>query len=140
MPCYAETTNEDAPPIFHLAVAIAMPELSPWAKQKGAPKMYGLIAKIISAPGRRAELIGILGEGTRNMPGCISYVISEDVSEENSVWVTEIWDSKASHDASLSLASVKDVVAKAKPMIPGFTRIAETNPIAGVTLSSNSKH
>jgi quinol monooxygenase YgiN len=84
-------------------------------------------------------LVAILGEGTRNMPGCVSYVISEDVNEENSVWVTEIWDSKASHDASLSLPSVKDVIAKAKPMIAGFTKIAETNPVAGATISTDGK-
>ena len=72
------------------------------------------------------------------MPGCISYVISEDVNEENSVWVTELSDSKASHDSSLSLPSVKDVIAKTKPMIAGFTKIAETIPIVGV--SSVSEH
>lgn len=102
--------------------------------------MYGLIARIESVPSRRTELIGILGEGTRRMPGCISYVISEDVGEENSVWVTEIWDSKASHDSSLSLPSIKDVIEKTRPMIAGFTRIAETNPIAGVTLSADGRH
>jgi quinol monooxygenase YgiN len=122
------------------AVAIAAAGISLAAKEKGGREMYGLIAKIISTPGHRAELIGNLSEGTRNMPGCISYVISEDVSEENSVWVTEIWDSKASHDASLSLPSVKDVIAKTKPIIAGFTKIAETNPIAGVSLLTGSKH
>jgi quinol monooxygenase YgiN len=101
-------------------------------KQKGALDLYGLIAKISSTPGHRTALIAILGEATREMSGCLSYVIREDVNEENSVWVTEIWDSKASHDASLSLASVRDVIAKTKPMIAGFTKIAETKPIAGV--------
>jgi quinol monooxygenase YgiN len=121
------------------AVALAAPGISLAAKQKGARAMYGLIAKITSTAGQRAELVAILGEGTRNMPGCVSYVISEDVNEENSVWVTEIWDSKASHDASLSLPSVKDVIAKAKPVIAGFTKIAETNPVAGATISTDGK-
>ena len=63
--------------------------------------MYGLIGKMIAAPGKRDELISILLAGTTDMPGCLSYVVSQDKTDENALWVTEVWESQASHEASL---------------------------------------
>jgi quinol monooxygenase YgiN len=74
--------------------------------------MYGLIAKMIAAPGKRDELISILLEGVATMPGCLSYIVAKDTGDANAIWITEAWDSKASHEASLSLPSVKEAVAK----------------------------
>lgn len=94
--------------------------------------MYGMIAKITANAGRRAELAEILSAGTRGMPGCLSYVVSEDSENENILWVTEVWDSEASHHGSLSLPSVQKNITDAKPMIAGFEKIAVTKPVAGV--------
>jgi quinol monooxygenase YgiN len=69
--------------------------------------MYGLIGKMIAAPGKRDELISILLEGVATMPGCLSYTVAKDTGDTNAIWITEVWDSKASHEASLSLPSVK---------------------------------
>jgi len=99
--------------------------------------MYGLIAKLTAVTGRRNELIKILEEGTRNMPGCRSYIVATDAAEENVVWVTEIWDSETSHQASLSLPAVKDTVAQAKPLVAGFEKVAVTNPVGGVGFPSS---
>jgi quinol monooxygenase YgiN len=107
--------------------------------QQGASIMYGLIAKLTAVPGKRDDLIRILGGGTRNMPGCLSYILAKDSTDENILWVTEIWDSAASHDASLSLAAVKDSIAQAKPLIAGFEKIAVTNPVGGVGFPAVSK-
>lgn len=101
--------------------------------------MYGLIAKLTAVPGKRDELIAILRKGTQAMPGCLSYILAKDAADENILWVTEIWDSAASHDASLSLATVKDSIVQAKPLIAGFERIAVTNPVGGVGFPSVSK-
>ena len=30
------------------------------------------------------------------MPGCFSCVVAKDASDENTIWVTEVWDSMAS--------------------------------------------
>ena len=99
--------------------------------------MYGLIAKLTVVSGLRDELIKILEEGTRNMPGCRSYIVAKDAAEVNVVWVTEIWDSEASHQASLSLPAVKHAVAQAKPLVAGFERVAVTNPVGGVGFPSS---
>ena len=98
--------------------------------------MWGLIVKMRAAPGKREELITILKEGTRDMPGCLSYVVAKDSADENTIWVTEVWDSMASHDASLSLPSVKSVIPQVKPMISGFDKIAVTSPVGGIGLPS----
>jgi quinol monooxygenase YgiN len=95
--------------------------------------MYGLIAKLVSAPNRREDVIAILREGTTQMGGCFSYVIAKDLTDENTIWVTEVWDSAAAHDASLSLPAVKDAIVRAKPLIDAFSRIAVTDPVAGIT-------
>lgn len=98
--------------------------------------MHGLINKIIAAPTRRDELIAILKQSSSGMPGCLSYVIGEDASDENGIWVTEIWDSEDSHRASLILPDVKDAISKARPLIAGFDKIAVTRPVSGVRQDS----
>jgi quinol monooxygenase YgiN len=79
--------------------------------------MYGLIGKMVATAGQRDELISILLEGTGQMPGCLSYVIAKDPGEADAIWVTEVWDSEASHRASLALPSVKQAISRGKPLI-----------------------
>jgi quinol monooxygenase YgiN len=96
--------------------------------------MYGLIAKLTVAPGRREEMIGILKESAADMPGCFSYVVAKDSADENAIWVTEVWDSSASHEASLSLPPVKNAIPRAKAIVSNFEKIAVTSPVWGVGL------
>ena len=93
--------------------------------------MYGLIGKITAAPGQRDALASILMEGTRAMPGCLSYVIALDPAEADAVWVTEVWDSAQSHHASLTLPAVQAAIRRAKPLIAGFSHRVETVPLGG---------
>ena len=103
------------------------------AGSQEAHAMDGLIAKLTAVPGKREELIGILKESD-GMPGCFSYVVARDIADENTIWVTEVWDSVASHDASLSLPSVKNAMLRGRPLIAGFQKIAVTNPAWGIGL------
>jgi len=93
--------------------------------------MYGLISKMRSVPGQCDALIAILLEGASDMPGCLSYVVAKDTADENAIWITEVWDSRASHEASLSSPSVQEAIAKGKPLIAGFGERIETEPIGG---------
>ncbi len=97
--------------------------------------MYGLIGKLTAAPGKRDELIDILLEGEHNMPGCLIYIVAKDASDADAIWITEVWDSKASHDISLSLPSVKDAITKGRPLIAGFSNQVVTTPVGGVGLT-----
>jgi len=93
--------------------------------------MYGLIGKMKATPGQRDELIAILLEGVAGMPGCLSYVVAKDSTDEDAIWVTEVWDSKESHEASLSLPSVQEAIAQGRPLIAGFGERFETVPVGG---------
>ena len=98
--------------------------------QDGAD-MYGLIGKMTALAGRRDELVAILLAGVGEMPGCLSYIVATDPADANAIWITEAWDSKASHDASLSLPQVRAAIAKGKPLIAGFSDGAVTTPVGG---------
>ena len=99
--------------------------------------MYGLIGKMTAAPGKRDALIAILLEGTAAMPGCLSYIIAKDGTDADAVWITEAWDTKESHDASLSLPSVKDAITRGRPLIAGFGERIVTTPVVGHGLSKD---
>ncbi len=58
--------------------------------------MYGLIGKIKVTPGQRDTLISILIEGIAGMPGCLSYVVAQDHTDQDAIWVTEVWISQTS--------------------------------------------
>ena len=96
--------------------------------------MYGLIGKMTTTPGQRDALIAILLGGTGSMPGCLSYVVAKDPADENAIWITEVWDSEASHSASLTLPAVKEAIAKGRPMIAGFSDRVVTAPVGGYGL------
>jgi quinol monooxygenase YgiN len=91
--------------------------------------MYGLIAKLRTIPGKREEMIGILKGSTVDMPGCLSYVVAKDSADEDTIWVTEVWDGKPSHDASLSLPAVRNAIPQAKKLVTDFEKVAVTNPV-----------
>ena len=93
--------------------------------------MYGLIGKMTAVAGKRDELIAILLEGTASMPGCLSYIVAKDPGEADAVWITEVWDSQASHEASLSLPAVQAAIAKGRPLIAGFSNRVVTSPVGG---------
>jgi quinol monooxygenase YgiN len=80
-------------------------------------------------PGRRDEGIALLTESTLGMPGCSSYGIAKDISKPDVLWVTEVWDSEASHDASFTLRAVQDVIPRVKPLVAQLEKIALTEPV-----------
>jgi quinol monooxygenase YgiN len=110
------------------------------AGSQGENKMYGLIARLTAVPGKREELVRILRESAADMPGCLSYVVAKDLAEGNTLWVTEVWDSLASHDASLSLPAVRSAIPQAKVIVSSFDKIAVTRPAWGVGLETAHAH
>lgn len=93
--------------------------------------MYGLIGKMTAETGQRDALAAILLDATGAMPGCLSYVIAADPADPDALWITEVWDNAASHKASLGLAAVQAAIARAKPLIAGFSDRVETIPLGG---------
>ncbi|ACO47931.1 putative quinol monooxygenase [Deinococcus deserti] len=102
--------------------------------------MYGLIGKIQVLPGQRDALASILLEGTTGMPGCLSYVVAQDPDDDKALWVTEVWDSEASHQASLALPSVRQAIQQGRPLITGFGERFVTRPLGGHGLVYQESH
>src|SRR6516164_6338932 len=98
---------------------------------KGGKRMHGLIGKITAVEGKRDELIAILLQGTKEMPGCLSYIVARDPADATGIWVTEVWEEQASHRASLALPAVRQAIAKGKPLIVRFDQSVTTEPVGG---------
>jgi quinol monooxygenase YgiN len=93
--------------------------------------MYGLIGRMRAVSGQRDALISILLNGVSGMPGCLSYVVAQDPADADAIWITEVWESKDSHKASLGLPSVQDAISRGRPLIAGFDQHGETIPVGG---------
>ena len=111
------------------AIVLAVPACAIHTGAKTA--MYGLIGKMKAVPGQRDALISILLEGVSDMPGCLSYIVAQDPTDADTVWVTEVWDSQTSHKESLSLPFVKETIARGIPLIAAFDQQIETVPVGG---------
>ncbi len=122
-----------------LGSAVAVLGSIAWAAPEEKKPMYGLIVKMVAAAGKREELISLLLQGTDAMPGCLSYVIARDAMDDDGIWVTEVWNDKASHDASISLPVVQKTIAAARPMIAAFNNPVVTTPVGGHGLPA-AKH
>lgn len=105
------------------------------AQTAAAGPMHGLIGRMRAQPGQRDALLAILLEGTGEMPGCLSYVVARDPADADAIWITEVWDSRASHDASLQLPAVQDAIRRGRPLIAGFDNGHETIPVGGMGLA-----
>lgn len=114
-----------------LAGGLAVAAFGVAAQAQETTQMYGLIGQMLAAPGKRDELTAILGEGTGTMPGCLSYVIAQDPTNPDALWITEVWTDKEAHAASLKLPAVQAAIAKGRPLIAGFPQRFETTPVAG---------
>jgi quinol monooxygenase YgiN len=83
---------------------------------------YGLHGKLKAVSAKGDDLATILAEASelmRTAKGCHLYLVSKDSMDENSVWVTEVWDSKEDHDNSLHIKGVQELISRAAPLLHG---------------------
>lgn len=81
---------------------------------------YLLHGKLTAKTGYADELASILLEASKLVSaanGCKLYVVSKNESDPNSVYVTEIWNSKEDHDNSLKVKEVRELIMRAMPII-----------------------
>ena len=95
--------------------------------------MYGLQGKMLAKPGQRDALLAVLLGASRGaaMPGCRLYIVSEVPAEPDAIAITEVWDDKAAHDASLQLETVRALIARARPLIASIGDSMELSPVGG---------
>jgi quinol monooxygenase YgiN len=72
-------------------------------------------------PGRRDEVVALLVRPNPDLAaaGCLLYEVGVDDEEPDTVFVVELWESAASHRASLQLDSVRAAIAEAMPLLTG---------------------
>ena len=83
---------------------------------------YGLHAKLMATKGNGNRLASILMDASKLVSmaqGCHLYLVSKDIINEDSIWVTEVWDSKEDHDNSLKVEGVRELISKAIPIMDG---------------------
>ncbi|WP_049579751.1 putative quinol monooxygenase [Streptomyces sp. SBT349] len=96
--------------------------------------MYGYIGTMRVRPGRRDEVVALLLRSVDELrnAGCRSYVVGLAADDEQAIVVTEVWESKEHHDASLDLPAAKAAIGEAMPLLTGeFTR-RETHVVGGL--------
>jgi quinol monooxygenase YgiN len=102
-------------------------------------KMYAMTGKITAQTGKRTMLVDILLRASSvvsQLPGCRAYIVNEDVVDETSVWVFEIWDDKEAHDMSLKDERVRSLIAEAMPLISGAPSGVELKVAGGHGIGS----
>ena len=85
-------------------------------------KKYFLHGSLTSKDGQRENLAELLIKASKlvsKAKGCNLYVIGFSESAPNSVYVTEIWESKEDHDNSLKIEEVRELIKQAIPLIAG---------------------
>ena len=95
---------------------------------------YGLHGKLKSMAGDSAKLTRVLLEASKlvsTAKGCRLYLISKDKTDNDSIWVTEVWDSKEDHDDSLKAEGVKVLISQAMPLIEGTPEKGQELEILG---------
>jgi len=81
-------------------------------------------------------MYGLMGSFTAarsmdGLPGCLSDVVAEDLADEVTIWVTDVWTDAAAHQAALQRPAVNAVIARARPLIAAFGEHCETPPAGG---------
>lgn len=95
---------------------------------------FGYIGSMKVKPGHRSEVAAVLVDGAAGLraAGCDLYVVTESATDEDTIWVTEVWQSKAHHDASLQLPEVAAAVGKVMPLLTGEFTQQQTRVLGGL--------
>jgi quinol monooxygenase YgiN len=97
---------------------------------------YGYLGSMRTRYGHRDEVVEILLSGVDGLraAGCELYLVSVSETDRDVIWVTEVWQSKEHHEASLRLPETQAAIATAMPLLTGeFTR-QELTVIGGLGL------
>jgi len=100
---------------------------------------YGLHGKLKATKGNAEKLADILikaSELISTVKGCHYYLIGIDDNDPDTVWITELWDSKEDHDNSLKAPGVMELISQAMPILDGKPEKGqELNIVGGYPLS-----
>ncbi|WP_459645367.1 putative quinol monooxygenase [Kineococcus sp. NUM-3379] len=91
-------------------------------------------------PGTREEVVKILLEEVEALHsvGCYQYVVGELENDPDTIWISEVWESKEAHEASLQLPAVRDAITRAMPLLTGEFSSHEVRVVGGLGISSGA--
>jgi quinol monooxygenase YgiN len=95
---------------------------------------YGYIGSMRTTPGHRDDVVSILLSSVDNLRklGCHLYIVSVSDVDDDTIWVSEVWQSKEHHDTSLALPEAKAAISKAMPMLTGEFTSQELSVVGGL--------
>jgi quinol monooxygenase YgiN len=95
---------------------------------------YGYIGSMKTEPGHRDDVVDILLSGVDGLraAGCELYVVGVSATDDVTIWVSEVWQSKEHHDAFLQLPGTRAAIAAAMPMLTGEFTSQETTVAGGL--------
>jgi quinol monooxygenase YgiN len=98
---------------------------------------YGYVGTMRTKAGHRDDVLKILLSGVDGLraAGCELYVVSVPDTDPDIIWVTEVWQSKEHHDASLQLPETKEAIGRAMPMLTGEFTSQELTVVGGLGVS-----
>lgn len=82
---------------------------------------YLLQGTLVAKTGQRDALMEIMKRASGLMlakaKGCELYAVGHSEGDENTVFITEIWATKADHEASLAVEGVRELIGEAMPIL-----------------------
>ncbi|WP_127583698.1 putative quinol monooxygenase [Paenibacillus koleovorans] len=94
---------------------------------------FGMHVKFTAQSGKRDTLLELLLEAASAMesvPECRLYFVNVTDTEPDTIWVTEVWNDEAAHQASLADEATKAAIQQAMPLIAGVEAI-RYRPVGG---------
>lgn len=104
-------------------------------------RRFGLCGTMTAHPGQRDALLELLlqaAELVADAPGCDVWIVNTMPDAPDAIWITEVWRSEADHAVSLTGEGVKEIIARARPLIAGMGERFTLEPVGGKGLSANS--
>lgn len=62
---------------------------------------------------------------------CFCYILGKSEQEPDSIFIYEVWENEAAHDASLTLDVFKELITKARPIIAGMENFHRLTILGG---------
>jgi quinol monooxygenase YgiN/mannose-6-phosphate isomerase-like protein (cupin superfamily) len=91
--------------------------------------------KLTAKPGQGdalAELLLEAAAGLKDVPGCELYIVNRVPGDPDAIWVTELWRSQESLDASLESEGATAQISLAQELLAGPPEQLELAPVGGV--------
>ena len=99
---------------------------------------YLLLGKLLAKQGSRDELTSIMMRASALMKekadGCELYLVGHSEGDENAVFITELWTTKANHEASLMVEGVRDLIGEAIPILAEMPTKGQEIEVMSTTL------